>query len=442
MATKHIVSVGYGYPSETVETLNFYSNQSLLDFDIIIFRPGFYTYSSKDKINEIQHSNKHWESELQIAFDAGKTIIIYLSPPEEVDYKYEGEYYSLNSYESIPFYIPLEYVIPKEGKFIKTTRSSSIIADYWKNFSENSKYQVYFNCAIEDTLLTTKTGNKPVGYILNSEIGSVLFLPLLDYDEDDFNEIDNDTGEEIWTPEALRFGKRLTQVLVNLDTALKKGHSSTPVPTWVTTQKYPIYGEQHILDEIDGIQKQIEKLTEQKEQCSHNLEMLVALRQLLYDTGKSLETAVTEALTIIGIKAHHFQNAQSEFDILFNIDDERFLGEVEGKENSAIDITKLKQLEGNIGEDFDRENIEDYARGILFGNAYRLKPVEERGDYFTQKCLKGAKRTGITLVRTPDLFTVVQYIRQSNDLEYAKACRNAIAQTKGEIVIFPPIPCT
>jgi len=77
---------------------------------------------------------------------------------------------------------------------------------------------------------------------------------------------------------------------------------------------------------------------------------------------------------------------------------------------------------------------------VLFGNAYRLNPVDERGDYFTHKCLTAAKRSGTALVRTPDLFCAAQYLSEENDEEFAKKCREAILTTKGDIVSFPEIP--
>jgi hypothetical protein len=77
---------------------------------------------------------------------------------------------------------------------------------------------------------------------------------------------------------------------------------------------------------------------------------------------------------------------------------------------------------------------------LLFGNAERLKPPSERGDTFTAKCITAADRVGAALVNTCDLFEPTKYLRIQNDSEYAKACRDAIFQTKGGIVVFPPPP--
>jgi hypothetical protein len=77
---------------------------------------------------------------------------------------------------------------------------------------------------------------------------------------------------------------------------------------------------------------------------------------------------------------------------------------------------------------------------VLFGNPHRLIPVEERGEFFTAKVLAAAARTGCALVRTPDLFKVARYAKDSGDEEFAEQCRKVMAATAGEIVIFPSVP--
>ena len=94
----------------------------------------------------------------------------------------------------------------------------------------------------------------------------------------------------------------------------------------------------------------------------------------------------------------------------------------------------------NILEDFDRENVSEMAKGVLFGNAHRLLPLHERKEWFTAKCIAAAKRNGIALVRVPDLFFIVRYLSTNNDPEFAVECRKAILVTHGEIVEFPKVP--
>src|SRR5207253_1305553 len=98
----------------------------------------------------------------------------------------------------------------------------------------------------------------------------------------------------------------------------------------------------------------------------------------------------------------------------------RFIGEVEGKDKNAINIDKFSQLERNIHEDLARDEVVTPAKGVLFGNAHRLKAVEERGEFFTAKVLAAAARTGCALVRAPDLFEVARYVKDSGNEKFAE----------------------
>jgi hypothetical protein len=57
------------------------------------------------------------------------------------------------------------------------------------------------------------------------------------------------------------------------------------------------------------------------------------------------------------------------------------------------------------------------------------------------KCKVAAERSKTALVRSIDLFSVVQYLSNNADESYAAACRRAILESVG-IVLFPasPIP--
>jgi hypothetical protein len=116
------------------------------------------------------------------------------------------------------------------------------------------------------------------------------------------------------------------------------------------------------------------------------------------------------------------------------------LGEAEGKNDKAINIDKLDQLNRNIQEEFVKRDDAKYSKGVLFGNAFRLAPPETRGDFFTEKCKAGAARLGVALVRTPDLFPIAKYLKEVRNPEFAKQCRHAILTTSGAVVLFPALP--
>jgi hypothetical protein len=149
--------------------------------------------------------------------------------------------------------------------------------------------------------------------------------------------------------------------------------------------------------------------------------------------------AILEALKAIGFKTSQYRDGDSEFDVVFECKEGSLLGEAEGKDNKPINIDKLRQLEMNIHEDFARDSVDEIAKGVLIGNAYRLLPLKDRGDFFTQKCLSASNRSNTALIRSIDLFTVAKFLTGKQNKSFAKKCRQAILESTG-IVVFPEIP--
>lgn len=161
---------------------------------------------------------------------------------------------------------------------------------------------------------------------------------------------------------------------------------------------------------------------------------------MLFETGKSLENAVTKALKILGYSAEGYDDGRLELDqIIISPEGDRFIGECEGKDNKDIDVSKFRQLQDALNEDFAREEVNEKAYGILFGNPQRvINPLDRMLD-FTEKCKRGAEREKIALVKTPDLFNVVKHVLESGDEKFKAECRKAIKEQLGKVIEFPTI---
>lgn len=455
---KKVLSVGYDFPGNVVETLNFKSKQSLLDADIILFMPTLLdyfgessTFNGKLLINEdnsqkLSDDKHRWRSELKVAFENGKTIFIFLSEYEDA-YIYSGVTgYSgtglhrqknvtvdlINNYSFIP--LDLGKIISASGSEIKVSKELGVLSTYWNQFKENSSYKAYLENSTFKPILTTKVGDKIVGTIIKKSNGTIILLPPIN-PEKKHTRYSND--REYWTREGKEFGNRLLHVLLEIDKSLTKGQTQTPAPKWTFEARYKLAKEHEIVSDIEQISNEILSLEEKKKSLEYDLHEEGLLRNLLFETGKPLEKAIIKSLNILGFNAEGYQDSDSEFDVIFSSKEGRFLGEAEGKDNKPINIEKLSQLQRNIVEDFEREGVEDYAKGVLFGNAYRLTDIENRGDFFTEKCIKGANLAKIALVRTPDLFFVAKYLLENDDKPYAELCRKVFFETEGNVTNFP-----
>ncbi len=320
---------------------------------------------------------------------------------------------------------------------MRLTDQAGFLKEYWKCFAKHSNYEVIIEGDFSRDLITTKTGNRLVGAELRYN-GTMLLLPNLTCKGIPFGCWR--TSEPKWTQEARQFSQKLSSCLVGIYDELLTTKSNTPPPAWALAGEFRITEEERIKGQIEEVQIEIERCQNRLAELRTNQTEASSLRALLYEQGKPLEAAVRQALTILGFDANGLADGESEFDVVFSSIEGRCLGEVEGRNNASIAIEKLSQLERNIHEDLDREEIATPAKGVLFGNAYRLLALTERTDFFTAKCVSAAKRTRVALVRTPDLFEPACYLIEHPDSNYARACREAILEAEGDVVIFPAPP--
>lgn len=461
MSKPALLSVGYEIPGLSDSYLSFTSERSLMDADVILFQPifddfnprdsymGKPSYDDDDSALVTEHC-KRWRTELAEAIKTGKTVVVFLPPWEQV-YVHSGRkgfsgsgrnravtryVEELDNYSVLPFH--LGSVVPKGGEHIRATSNLGSVASYWSEFGPHSTYHVYLKNPKGTPILTTRTSDAVVGLIYKSASGTAVLLPPVEYDEDAFTTTNN-KGDTIWTKEGVAFGKRLMDAFLELDRALQAGTELTATPDWAKDSRYRLKMVAVHEEKLKKCDDEIVRWTKRRREAAAQLADVEILRGLLYETGKPLERAIQRALEMLGFVARPFHEDGSEFDVVFTSREGRFVGEAEGKNNRAIGVEKLDQLERNIREDFarKREDESSYAKGVLFGNAYRLKRLGERPEFFTVKCRAAADRGNVALVRTPDLFLVVQYLNERRDKKFAAACRDAIVKSRGEVVVFP-----
>jgi hypothetical protein len=96
MSAKRILTIGFELASPDTAKKHFDEKISLLDWDIVLFMPRIEDiiacisdYKGKILLNEkysflIKESCEHWRREIRQTVDAGKTVIVFLSPLEEL----------------------------------------------------------------------------------------------------------------------------------------------------------------------------------------------------------------------------------------------------------------------------------------------------------------------------------------------------------------------
>lgn len=464
--SKKILTVGLELASDNAVMEAFDSKISLLDWDVILFRPDISDgigsadyYQGKPSLGDsasffLKEKCEHWRREIKQAFESGKNVFIFLSAIKEV-YVDTGErqhsgtgrnrattrIVSLYSnYAAVP--LDLKLVSTKGNAMKLSTLGAEILAPYWEAFAEHSSYAVLLDKAVPGICLTTKHGDKPVGAIIRAKHsnGALVLLPDLDFYASDFLEDDEDGGAK-WTRKAEEFAVRFLSTVINLDKALKSTTEVTPEPLWAAESAYMLAQEGVLKLQLLEAERRVEAAQREKEALQEAVNSAGTPRALLYEKGKPLETAIVEGLKALGFTAAQFKNGTSEFDVVFECAEGRLLGEAEGKDTKAVNVDKLRQLAMNIHEDLQRDEVVAPAKGVLFGNGYRLTSPSDRNTQFTDKCITAATSQLTALVATSSLFKAVKYISSNVDDEYASKCRTAILVGIGLVELPEPPNC-
>lgn len=457
---KEIIAVGYHLPTNNDDYISIDSKASLSDADLVVFCPNFKdvfkygdenSYKGKRSYNlntssRIVESFKHWKKELDSYLKSGRNLFILLSSKDEFyidtgqrqtsgtgrNQKVTNLVDLQNNYKCLPFEIEVHNAIGK-----KIVCQNELIKPFFKTFEKHLTFEAYIDSKEYYTeLLKTKTLDKLLSASFKKDEGNIIILPYLDTDHDEFY---NKDGE--WSSEGLLFGKKILNAIIEIDKQISSTVEKTVKPDWLDNQIYDLKEANKTRDLITKVKSTIKELEQETERLETILKNEELYKDLLFETGKPLEIAVIKALEVLGYKANNYDDGVLELDqIITSPENFRYIGECEGKDNKAIDIGKFRQLQDSLNEDFERIEVDEKAFGLLFGNPQRLIPVEDRNDFFTQKCVKGAEREKIGLIKTIDLFFICQYLTANDNDDFKKQCRKAIHNGLGSIINFPKIP--
>lgn len=465
MSKKKILTVGFELASAQTEYADFGSKPSLLDWDIVLVKPQTdlvfsynHLYRGKPRLKgtasfQFTESCEHWRREIKQVVDAGKTVIAFATELQEVyvdtgERSYSGtgrnqkttvHVEECDNYRSIPAELNPQKSIGSAMKL--SARGARVLGPYWEEFKKDSKYHVVLAAADVPDCIVTRTGDRPVGAIYRSKSspGSLLVLPDIDFYPKRF--LREQGGDTEWTGKAEQFAERMVAAIVALDSTLRGQGEITPVPGWASAEEFVLDPERAIGAQLLEAERRLVQAQKQKEELAEQMSAAGELRALLFEKGIRLERAIIAALQLLGFSANALKNAYSEFDVVFESNEGRFIGEAEGKDNRAVNVEKLRQLSMNVQEDLESEDVSSPAKPVLFGNAFRLQPLDERGEPFTEKCEKAALMSSTGLVFTPDLFFVTQYLLSRDDDQYAHECRKALLNHVGRVA-FPKPPDT
>lgn len=252
----------------------------------------------------------------------------------------------------------------------------------------------------------------PVGFIIPSVNGIMVFLPPPPYEE---------------------VNKKLLGVLIECANKYFIKHEVTPPPNWI--DEFKLKGEEDFDLQILDLNKQLDEIGVKKREKEEKKNELTKYKALLYEQGPELENIVIESFKLFGFNAENRKLDDLEHDIVFESKEGKGIAEIEGKDNDAINIHKFDQLNRAVDEEFHLTG--KYPQGILIGNHYRLSKPTERKEPFTEKVHTVAKKKNFGLLTTLEIYNAVQKIIENpDDGKFKESCRFKILNTTGDIINF------
>ena len=443
----NIFALGCPLP-DLVTSVDMYSTQSLLDAEIILIWPTFrdlfaHNRELRDQHNlseqlypKVANAVQHWTTELRQALEVGSTALVML--PDYRRFFHQHRAVATN-YDFLPFRL---VTTKSNGKSMSLMAGDNPLRPVWDTLADLCEYQVYINSAEPlKPLVSTSKGSQLVGGIHTTEGGGTLVV--LPWIEPPSQRVDSRDGIMRWFDAEIEQTRVIAQVALAINEAIKAPITMTQMPDWASQDAFSTSKERELTNEKSKTSAQISELEQQLRTLEDDIKEASVFKQLLFEQGAPLEDAVHRAMEVLGFTTSRYRQDNSEFDIVLEETKtgQRFLGEVEGRDNHAIAVGKIRQLALNVLEDFEREEVTTFAKPILLGNAYRLLAPEARpAEQFTPKCVEIAKLIDATLVRTVNLFHVVQTLIDHPNSSYAASCRQAILDARGREVVFPSAP--
>jgi hypothetical protein len=417
-----IASLAWDLPSEKVDYIPYKSENSLFDYDVIIFDSSriFNEYKGGYKSDYKGHISlgsdnsvliledlKRRNDEINDLVNNGKTLIIFSPIPDKCwidtgERKYD-EYggrviivQELFLKDFLPKFLQVDYVKSK-GKNVEF-KGDEIFRNFYDKIKNIICYRSYFKESIGSPFLFINGTNKIVGTRLKLEKGNVICMPHF-RDFDDFKDrIDYINASE-----------EFVSAVIDLINNLSNITGEYKLPDW--TDKYFIPGERNILEIINEKETEIRKIWESINKKKRNLENIRQNKLLLSGSKIALQKQVIKVLNEIGINAK--DGPEKRYDIILDYKDKIGVAEVKGKSKSAAE-KDAAQLEKWVSEYFSKKGKK--PKGFLIVNVFCNSPLDKRDKpAFPNQMLEYCKNREHCLITTSQLLNILIDVKANSE---------------------------
>jgi hypothetical protein len=388
-----LASIGYEFADSRVACFPFLSPRSLLDYDIVLWKPEPLTdvYSRE---YESPSCPSYWRpcittaqsaqslrdadrrrSEMLTLLESGRTLIVFMPAPATWYYHTGHREFSgtgknrqtTNIVDGMDVFslFPFAYSAKAgQGEEIDL-KAGEPFSTFWREYREWFRYEAYLEKPIGTPLLAIADTGLCVGCVAGMGKGLMLLLPQLVF-ADDWDEEESATDE-------VRQGDPFFDALIQLVGSLKGDLGEFSLPDWASNYLLPSEGES--LDRVDELEAEASKLLTRADEQKKRLLLLQQGKILFTGTGEALRLVAQQAFQALGFEVS--EGAPGRTDLVLSSKEGVAVAEVKGLGKSARE-KDAAQLEKWVSE-YQIAN-EAVPKGVLLVNAYSSKPLSERPD--------------------------------------------------------------
>jgi hypothetical protein len=369
-----IGSIGLRFPLPDVPQFAFHSDQSLLDFDLVLWDPAQllqeYMPSKTRTLNglpilphedseRLKGDVERRKAEFTELFKLGRSVIVFTPRPQS----WQREIFRPNvnpefTIQHLVNALPHPLLLEKaSGREITLRNARPGFADFWNVHQNSFAYRAILPKPPGESQLVIAGTDKVVSTILNLGAGHLLYLPFLSAIE----------SYGLTQTEARTF----IVDLVRLIKGLKTVEGDFELPSWASG--YQLQQEVELRDALQISEEAHRNLLAQLDKQRRALTEVESWKLLFTGTGPALERAVRQAFEALGFDVN--EGAPGRDDLIARYRDSVAVIEVKGTVKSASE-RNAAQLEKWVSEYIDAHGVQ--PKGILVVNAFRDLPLNER----------------------------------------------------------------
>ncbi len=428
-----VIVVGLPTPNPDIENYTAFNAPSYYDFDALVVDPESLTrvatelltgekeFTANDGRVVVNASSsasgvsagdqlQRRGPETERILESGGTVMVFGRPNAPVTgiVGYEGaDRYSWLPAPSGAAWSP-PFLQPAEGKNVRIVDDSHPVAHLLREFRRHVGYRATLNDKLESyrknahTIAVAGPG-VPIAAEFPVLAGRVIVLPAMSIPSGQARQL---------------FG----QAVVDTCARLAGRESGQTTPTWVRSQ--PVPGLEQLEAELDEATTTAKDATVRVTEISQRRDVLASHRRLLWATGNDFETAVKDALLLLG----YGLDSKAREPLTLTDGDTRLLVEAEAANEAVVEWPYIR-LQRRLEEQMLK--LHRTANGLVVANGHRMTQPDTRKSQFTEALKLACENYGYTLVTGETLFQMVQRALGGAEPEELEAMRRRIARARG-----------